>query len=283
MNEQLDRIEKMLQVQLKSAGHIWWIGGFVYGQTSNDDVFVILYPAAENLKEKVVRVYDRDLKKLPAFIAVDIDGGDTEANPSKEQARKKGIYHECPAFEICTFDGRDTQMGKERRFGEVLRLSKAAREALSGAGGKGAGEKGSRGAGEMRPEGGQGQQQARAPQRPTPPPPPDEPADDGPGMMGLPNYRKLALEATTAEAFDYAAFMLLRNGLYTEVERITTVRQAIAMGWKPSAKSNAAMLAALEVYREKRSEAEGRGEAKTPASQFAKQEAMSAYNEAIKG
>lgn len=71
--------------------------------------------------------------------------------------------------------------------------------------------------------------------------------------------------------------------MYTEVERITTVRQAIAMGWKPSAKSNAAMLAALEVYREKRSEAEGRGEAKTPASQFAKQEAMSAYNEAIKG
>lgn len=273
MNEQLDRIEKMLQVQLRSEGHIWWIGGYVYGQTSNGDVFVILYPAAENLKEKVVRVYDRDLRKLPAFIPTDVDGGDTEANPSKEQARKKGIYHECPAFEICTFDGKDTQMGKERRFGEVLRLSKAAREVLSGAGGQG----------KMGAGGTPAIQGQAAQQRPNqPPPPPDEPADDGPGMMGLPDYRKLALEATTAEAFDYAAFMLLRNGLYTEVERITTVRQAIAMGWKPSAKSNAAMLAALEVYREKRSEAEGRGEAKTPASLFAKQEAMGAYNKAIK-
>lgn len=116
----------------------------------------------------------------------------------------------------------------------------------------------------------------------TPPPPPADDAPAGPGVMELPDYRKLALEAKTPEEFDYAAYMVLKNGLYTAVSRITAVRQAIVIGWKPSPRSNEAMLAALEVYRDKRGEAEGRGEAKTPASQFAKQEAMNAYNEAIK-
>ncbi len=93
-------------------------------KTSRDDLFIILYPADERLTEKVVRVYPHDFKKLPAFIITEgIDGGDTEANPNKEQARKKGIYHECPLFEIVTYDGRETQMGKERRFGDVLRVT----------------------------------------------------------------------------------------------------------------------------------------------------------------
>ncbi len=26
------RIEKMLRAQLKGEGHLWWIGGYVYGQ-----------------------------------------------------------------------------------------------------------------------------------------------------------------------------------------------------------------------------------------------------------
>ena len=42
------------------------------------------------------------------------------------------------------------------------------------------------------------------------------------------------------------------------------------------------MLAALEVYREKRSAAEGRGEAAAAAHAFAKREAMNAYNKAVK-
>lgn len=130
-HEQLDRIEKMLRAQLRGTGHLWWIGGYVYGQTSRDDLFIILYPADEKLSEKVVRVYPHDFKRLPMFIPTDVDGGDTEANPNKEQARKKRIYHECPLFEIVTFDGKDTQMGKERRFGDVLRLSRAASEAAA--------------------------------------------------------------------------------------------------------------------------------------------------------
>lgn len=252
----LEQVAKMLRAQLKGAGHLWWVGGFVYGQTSNGDVFVILYPAAENLKEKVVRVYDRDLKKLPAFIPTDVDGGDTEANPSKEQARKKGIYHECPAFEIVTFDGKDTQMGRERRFGDVLRLSQEAAEALQVAGRVGA------------------QTSARGLQPESPPP--------AQRSSELPDYRAMAIQAKTATEFDYAAFMTLRNGMYTDQERITAARESLGLGWKPgSGPGNAAMLKALEVYREKRQAAEGRGEAPGAAHQFAKREAMSAYNREI--
>lgn len=266
-NEQLDRIEAMLQAQLRSAGHIWWIGGYVYGQTSNGDLFVILYPAAEGLKEKVVRVYDHDFRKLPSFIPTEgIDGGDTEANPSKEQARKKGIYHECPAFEIVTYDGKDTQMGKERRFSDVLRLSRAAREALAQVG------RSSRSAS----VGAQTSQQ----QQPTPPPPPSPPDDER--LAGLPDYRALALAAETPAQFDYAAFMVLRNGLYTEKDHITKTREVIVPGWKPGGRANEAMLTALEVYRDKRQAAEGRGEATAAAHSFAKREAMNAYNKVIK-
>lgn len=274
MNEQLlEQVAKMLRAQLKGAGHLWWIGGYVYGQTSNGDVFVILYPAAEYLKEKVVRVYDRDLKKLPSFIPVEgVDAGDTEANPSKEQAAKKGIYHPCPAFEICTFDGRDTQMGKERRFGDVLRLSKAAREALGQRPGQAATVQG---------------QAQRAPQPSQPPQPPQPPLPEEPEepeerstveMEALPDYRRMAIDAKAAAEFDYAAYMVLRdeNG-YSDVERVGKTRESLAPEWRPSLATNGALLAALEVYRVKRREAEGRGEATAAAHQFAKREARNRY------
>ncbi len=276
-NEQLERIEKMLRAQLKGAGHVWWIGGYVYGQTSSGDLFIILYPAAENLKEKVVRVYDHDMKRLPAFIPTNVDGGDTEANPSKEQARKKGIYHECPPFEIVTYDGKDTQMGKERRFGDVLRLSKAAREATPH---------------DTRPA------PAANVGAPTPPPPPDDidwnapstlsapsapPPPTQPELPGtpsveLPDYRAMALAAKTTTEFDYAAYMVLKNGLYTEVERIGKTREMLMPQWKPAPESNRALLLALAVYRDKRTAAEARGEAPRAAHDFAKREALQGGN-----
>lgn len=264
-NNQLEMIAKMLRAQLMGAGHLWWIGGWVNGVTEkNGDPFIILYPSAENLKEKVVRVYPHDFKKLPAFIPTDVDGGDTEANPSKEQARRKGIYHECPAFEIVTYDGKDTQMGKERRFGDVLRLSKAAREAVEQAG---------------RPMPPRPNVGAPTQARPAAPPPPPEPPAEG--LMELPDFRGLALEATTEQAFDYAAFMALRNGLYTEQEHITKAREMLVPAWKPGERPNAAMLAALETYRDKRVAAEKRGEDTSEAHKAAKREAMKVYNEEI--
>lgn len=258
-NDTIEQVAKMLRAQLKGAGHLWWVGGFVYGQTSNDDLFIILYPAAENLKEKVVRVYPHDFKALPAFIPTDVDGGDTDRNPSKDQAQKKGIYHACPAFEIVTYDGKDTQMGKERRFGDVLRLSKAAREALGQVA-------------RPAPAANVGAQTRSAPA----PPPDDEPPGD------LPDYRALALAAETPAQFDYAAYMTLKNGMYADVERVTRTRESVIPAWKPGERSNRAMLAALETYRDKRHAAESRGEAPAAAHAFAKLEAVRVYNKEIK-
>lgn len=256
MNDQLDQIAKMLRAQLKSASHIWWIGGYVYGVTSNGDPFIILYPAAENLKEKVVRVYSQDFRKLPVYIKTDTDGGDTEANPNKDQARKKGIYHECPPFEIVTCDGRDTQMGKERRFGDVLRVSRAGLEALSG-----------------------GQHRPPAPPPPLQPQPQPLQAPTASGSDILPDYRRMARAARTDTEFDYAAFMTLRNGMYSELERIKKVREVLVPDWTPGEQSNAAMLAALEVYRDKRNAAEKQGETLSDAHALARQEGRNKYNE----
>lgn len=264
-NEQLDCIEKMLRAQLKSAGHIWWVSGWVYGQTSNGDLFIILYPAAENLKEKVVRVYDHDMKRLPAFIPTNVDGGDTEANPSKEQARKKGIYHECPAFEIVTYDGKDTQMGKERRFGDVLRLSKAAREAL----GKGVRPSVSVVA-PTRP--------VQHPSLPTPTPSAVQAQLPGTPAADLPNYRVLALGAKTVTEYDYAAFMAVKGVLYIDQERIRAIRETLVPDWQPGEKANPAMLAALEVYQRTRLAVENQSGDRTKGHNIGKREALRAYN-----
>lgn len=262
MNEQvLEQVAKMLRAQLKGAGHLWWVGGFVYGITGNNDPFIILYPADEKLHEKVVRVYPHDFKKLPAFIPTDVDSGDTEANPNKEQARKKGIYHECPIFEIVTFDGKETQMGRERRFGDVLRLSRKAAEAVTEA------------QRQQKPV----QQQPLAPQPQQRPAqqqrPPELPAESA----TLPDYRRLAVETTAAHEFDYAAYMVLRNGVYDSVERITKTRISLVPEWQPSPATNEAALLALEVYRDKRAAAEAGGDELKVAHQTAKKEAVKAY------
>lgn len=91
--------------------------------------------------------------------------------------------------------------------------------------------------------------------------------------------RARALAARTAVEFDRAALALLGHMRF----EIATARLGIAMGWQPGARSNAAMLKALEVYGEKQAQAEARGEATREAHLFAKREGMRAYNEAIKG
>lgn len=117
---QLDRIERMLKHILMNDNHYHVIDGYVYGNTSEGKPFVILYPRGEHMKEKACRVYMEQFKKLPDFIPTDNIEGDTEANPNKTQARNKGIYHECPMFGVVTYDGKETQMGPEKRFGDVL-------------------------------------------------------------------------------------------------------------------------------------------------------------------
>ena len=50
MTNEIVQVRKMLHALLKSEGLVEWIGGYVYGATSNGDPFVILYPAADYLK-----------------------------------------------------------------------------------------------------------------------------------------------------------------------------------------------------------------------------------------
>ena len=119
------KIEKMLTAILKSQNNIHWIGGYVYGRTSNGDPFVILYPASENLEHKVCRVYQHQFKRLPDFINTADVPADTDNNPDKSKAIKRGIFHPCPIFQICTYNGKETQMGAEKRFSDVLYVSQA--------------------------------------------------------------------------------------------------------------------------------------------------------------
>jgi len=123
--DKLVAIEKMLTALLKSNNQLHWIGGYVHGRTSNDDPFIILYPASDKLNHKVCRVYPHDFRKLPDFVDTDVLPGLTQdGNPDRDKAEKKGIYHACPPFLITTYDGKDTQMGAEVRFLDVVRVSK---------------------------------------------------------------------------------------------------------------------------------------------------------------
>lgn len=120
MSNHLLEVKKMLEALLRSDGLVEWVGGYVYGRTSNDDPFIILYPAADHLKEKVCRVYPHQFKRLPDFIPIDDIPADTDANPSKGQAQRAEIYHECRPFKVVMHLGKETQMGREKRFSDVL-------------------------------------------------------------------------------------------------------------------------------------------------------------------
>jgi hypothetical protein len=124
MNDnKLIQIEKLLTALLRNNNQLHWIGGYVHGRTGNDDPFIILYPASDLLNHKICRVYPHDFKKLPDFIDTNVPPGITQdGNPEKDKALKKGIYHPCNLFLITTYEGKETQMGPEVRFSDVIRI-----------------------------------------------------------------------------------------------------------------------------------------------------------------
>ena len=121
--KQLDRIETMLQAILKSQKLLHWISGYVHGRTKGGDPFIVLYPASPKLDEKVCRVYKQGFSKLPDYIDTNIPPTAQRANPSRSEAVQLGIYHECALFQIAIYNGRETQMGPEKRFCGTVRIS----------------------------------------------------------------------------------------------------------------------------------------------------------------
>ena len=107
--------------------------------------------------------------------------------------------------------------------------------------------------------------------------------EDGEEEDGEDGPRERALGALTEAEFDQAAWELFGSPSFDGVSDIEAVRQSLVPAWRPSPRSNAAMIEALAVYRLKRRKARGWGEAPAAARAFAKREAMSAYNRVIRG
>lgn len=116
---QMTRIEKMLEAILKSENNIHWVGAYAHGRTKDGEPYLILFPANEKLEHKVCRVYQSHFKKLPSFVDTAVP-----ANVRKSKnapGREKGIS--CPMFQVITYSGRETQMGPEKRFADVIAIS----------------------------------------------------------------------------------------------------------------------------------------------------------------
>jgi hypothetical protein len=119
MTSQLDRIETMLKAILASDNHIHWIGSYAHGRTSTGDPYIVLFPASDKLEHKVCRVYESQFKKLPDFVNTNVPPSvrASKNTPAKDRATA------CQSFQIVTSDGKDTQMGAEKRFFGVLNIS----------------------------------------------------------------------------------------------------------------------------------------------------------------
>jgi len=122
MKSQLDRIEAMLKAILASDNHIHWVGSYAHGRTSTGDPYIVLFPASDKLEHKICRVYESQFKQLPDFVntAVPASVRPSKNTPTKNQAIA------CARFQVITSDGKDTQMGAEKRFFAVLAISSRA-------------------------------------------------------------------------------------------------------------------------------------------------------------
>lgn len=120
----MDQITKMLSAILKSTNNYHVVGAYAWGYTSNDDPFLVLYPQDERLKHKVCRVYPHDFGKLPAEITSNRPDAGPDDPGDRDRAEKRGILRPCAMMGIVTYDGRETQMGQEKRFSDVIWVSR---------------------------------------------------------------------------------------------------------------------------------------------------------------
>lgn len=114
------QLTKLLTALCKSMNLIHWIGAYAHGRTENGDPFILLFSSNEKMEHKICRVYEGDFKKLPPFIKTQVPTQATSANPDRGKLKASGKLFTCPAFQIVCYEGRETQMGKERRFSDTL-------------------------------------------------------------------------------------------------------------------------------------------------------------------
>lgn len=255
IDQRLKVIEEMLTAILRSQNNIHWIGGYVYGKTKGGDPFVILYPAAEYLNEKAVRVYPTEFKRLPSFIPTANIQGKTKGNPSKQEARDLGIYNECPMFQVLTYEGKDTPLGRERRFYKTIRVT----DKMPG--------------GRVAPEPVvEDEEQEVA----TPPPTRQTEPPALPKRLSLAEIKHWQREARASG--DELLFLTAVRNLHPEytVERLASVRSGVCPD-ALDAQNAPAQLEAIEKYLARRKELEGQGEPTLSAHATAKTDAAALY------
>ena len=114
--DQLGRIEAMLKSLLRSSNSIHYVGGYAHGRTKKGDPFLVLYPEYNGLKFQICRVYEHGFKRLPLYVNTTVP----ESAPEELGDKDSVDLFECRPFCILTFDGKDTNMGREKRFSDLL-------------------------------------------------------------------------------------------------------------------------------------------------------------------
>jgi hypothetical protein len=120
LSDDLRQIKQMLYAFHKGTKHLHYVDSYSYGRTeANDDPFIVFYPVGDHLQKKACKVYKEDFGKLPSTINTNVPA-DAIDYGTKDKAAKRGELHECPVMCILTVNGKDTQMGPEKRFYAVL-------------------------------------------------------------------------------------------------------------------------------------------------------------------
>jgi hypothetical protein len=261
MGNDILEVKKMLEALLKSDGLVEWVGGYVCGRTSNDDPFIILYPAADHLKEKICRVYPHQFKRLPDFIPTGDIPGDTDANPSKGQAQRAGIYHECRPFKVVMHLGKETQMGREKRFSDVLYIPRQqSRQQSRPATGNVASATADTGTGKSPPN-----------------QPPANPPDDEDEIQT--HWRVQA--ATAGEPFIFDTAMVELSPWFRNSTNVKKFREALFGKWDPN--KTGGYVVALEEYAAQRVAIASDTEKQAPqAHELAKERALQKYRQEVK-
>jgi len=238
------KVQRMLESLLMSRKKLFWIGGYIYGRTGNDDPFVVLYGAAKWHKEKICKVYSQDFRKLPDFIVTDpfpetnfFQSDSRTAVPDREGAIKKGIYFYCPMFQIVRYAGEETQFGREQRFYHVLAITSKT--------------------GHVPLENGQANGVAKPGQSPLAQPPADSRGEMAPTAQA---QRKPSIPQTPEFEF-YTAVFNANNVIYPDPTSVKAIAGRIDDNWRhgESATRDVAMGNALDEYAKVRADLQDAG------------------------